>query len=105
MLGLLLAASDYDTRATHYLVKGIREGFHLRLDRPVDQIVSDRRSNKRVVKGNNKTALGNPQAVEAKLEKEILAKRMIGPFLGPVFPSYVISPLGIWKKKFPASSM
>ncbi len=68
LLGLLLAASDYDTRAMHYLVEGFREGFHLRLNRPIDQIASDRRSNKRVVKGNNKTALDNPQAVEAKLE-------------------------------------
>ncbi len=79
LLGLLLATFDYDTRATHYLVEGFREGFHLRLDRPVDQLTSDRRSNKRVIKGNNKTALDNPQAVEDKLEKELLAKRMIGP--------------------------
>ncbi len=101
LLGLLLATSDYDTRATHYLVEGFREGFQLRLNRPVDQIASDMRSNKRVVKGNNKTALDNPQAMEAKLEKELLAKRMIVPFLGPVFPSYIISPLSLWKKKVP----
>ncbi len=99
IMGLLLAASDYDKGAMHYLVEGCREGFHLRLDRPVDQIASDRKSNKRVVKGNNKTALDNPESVEAKLEKELLAKRMIGPFLGPVFPAYVISPLGLRKKK------
>ncbi len=99
LLGLLLAASDYDKGATHYLVKGFREGFHLRLDRPVDQIASDRKRNKRVVKGNIKTALDNPEAVEAKLEKELLAKRMIGPFLRPVFPPYIISPLDLRKKK------
>ncbi len=28
-------------------------------------------------------------------------RRMIGPFLRPVFPSYVISPLGLRKKKVP----
>ncbi len=39
--------------------------------------------------------------MEAKLEKELLAKRMIGPFLGPDFPTYVISPLGLRKKKVP----
>ncbi len=101
LLGLLLAASDYEKGDTHYLVKGFREAFHLRLDRPVDQIASYRKSNKRVVKGNNKTAFDNPEAVDAKLEKELLAKRMIGPFLGPVFPAYVISPLGLRKKKVP----
>ncbi len=71
----------------------------MRLDRPIDQIALDRMNNKRVVKENNNTALDNPQAVKAKLEKELLAKRMIGPFLGPVFPSYVISRLGLRKKK------
>ncbi len=40
--------------------------------------------------------------MEAKLEKELLANRMIGPFLGPVFRSYVFSPLGLWKKKVPS---
>ncbi len=94
-----MAAFDYDKRATHYLVEGFREGFHLRLDRPVNQIASDRKSNKRVVKGNNKTALDNPEAMEAKLVKELFAKRMIGPFLWPVFPAYIISPLGLQKKK------
>ncbi len=87
LLGLLLAASDYEICTRHYLVKGFRQGFRLRLDRPVNQITLDRMSNKRMVKGN-KTALDSPQAVEAMLEKEPLAKRMIGAFLGPVFPSY-----------------
>lgn len=36
--------------------------------RPVDQITIDRRGNKMAVKGNNKTALDNPQAMVAKLE-------------------------------------
>ncbi len=39
--------------------------------------------------------------LSAKLEKELSAKRMIGLFLGPVFPSYVISPLGLRNKKVP----
>ncbi len=59
------------------------------------------KSNKRAMNGNNKIALDNPQAMEAKLEKELLAKRMIGPLLGLVFPSYFISPLGLRKKKVP----
>ncbi len=84
--------------------KGLfRQGFHLRLERPVDQITEYRRCNKQAMKGNNKTALDNPQAMEVKLEKELQVKRMIGLFMGPVFPSYIISPLGLWKKKYRAS--
>ncbi len=39
--------------------------------------------------------------MEVKLQEGLLAKRMIGPFLGPVVPSYIISPLNLWKKKVP----
>ncbi len=35
------------------------------------------------------------------MEKELSAKRIIGLFLGSVFPSYVILPLGLRKKKVP----
>ncbi len=80
LLGLLLEASGYEETGTRYLVDGFRLGFHLRLDRPIDQLTSDRMRNKRTVEGNNKTALSNPQAVEAKLENELLAR------LGASFP-------------------
>ncbi len=91
----LLALSTYYGSKSHYPVEGFRKGFHLRLDRPAQQIVKDREHNTRRVKGNNKTALANPLAVEEKSEKELKAKRMIGPFMGPVFPAYVIFPLGL----------
>ncbi len=80
---------------------GFRQGFCLRLDLPIHQIVKDRQANIRMVKGNKKMALANPRAVEEKLTKELRAKRMIGPFLGPVFLAYLISPLGLWAKKVP----
>ncbi len=89
LLGLLLEASGYEETSTHYLVEGFRQGFHLRLNRPIDQITLDKKVNKSTLEGNN-----NPQAMEAKLEKVLLAKRMIRPFL-------VISPLGLRKKKVP----
>ncbi len=91
-------ASGYDASSTHYLVEGFRQGFHLRLERPVDQISEYRRCNKQAMKGNNKTALDNPQAMEVKLEKELQVKRMIGLFMGPVFPSYIISPWASGKR-------
>ncbi len=46
-------------------------------------------------------ALANPREVEEKLMKELRAKRMIWPFLGSIFQSYVISPLGLRAKKVP----
>ncbi len=100
-MGTMLAEAGYYAARTHYLVEGFRQGFRLRLDRTIPQVVYNRKSNARRVQGNNKTALSNPLAVEEKLKKELRAKRMIGPFLGPVFPDYVISPLGLGKKKVP----
>ncbi len=88
-----MAASAYDENKSDYLVECFREGFHLRLDRPVHQIVKDRTHNARTIKGNNKTALIDPKAIEDRLEKELKARRIIGPFMGPVSPPYVISPL------------
>ncbi len=46
-------------------------------------------------------ALANLLAVEEKLEKELTAKRMIGPFTEPAFPVYVISILGLRAMKAP----
>ncbi len=97
----LLVEAGYDRDKTRYLVDGFRRGFRLRLDQPIHQLVKDRLANIRTVKGNNKTALINPRAVEEKLTKELRAKRMIRPFLGPVFPAYVISPQGLRAKKVP----
>lgn len=67
----LLAAVVFNVAKSHYLVEGIRQLFHLRLDRPIHQLVKDRVGNVRSVKGNNKTELVNTQAVEAKFEKEL----------------------------------
>ncbi len=80
---------------------GFRQGFRLRLEWPIHQIVKDRQANIRTAKWNNKTALTNPRAVEEKLPKELRAKRMIGPFLRLVFWAYMISPLGLRAKKVP----
>ncbi len=97
----LLVEAGYNNDKTRYLVVGFRQGFRLRLNRPIDQIVKDRQANIRMVIGNNKTGLTNPQVVEEKLTKELRAKRMIEPLLRPVFLAYVISPLGLRAKKVP----
>ncbi len=56
----LLVGAGYDKDKTCYLVDGFRQGFHLRLDRPIHQILKDRLANIRTVKGNNRMALANP---------------------------------------------
>ncbi len=96
-MGTMLADAGCDAARTHYLVGGFRQGFRLRLDWTITQVVHNRKNNVRRVQGNNKTALTNPLAVEEKLKNESRAKRMIRPFLGPVSPDYVISPLGLRK--------
>ncbi len=48
-------------------------------------------------------ALTNPLVVGEKLEKELKAKRIIGPFMRPVFPAYFFSPLGLGAKKAPGN--
>ena len=100
-LGEFLKEAGYSAKKTQYLVKGFEQGFRLRLDRSVAQLAADREKNTRKVSGNNKTSIANPKAVEAKLTKELEARRMIGPFSGPVFNNYVVSPLGLRKKKDP----
>ncbi len=56
----LLVEAGYDNDKTRYLVDGFMQGFRLRLDRQIHQIVKDRQANIRMVKGNNKMALTNP---------------------------------------------
>ncbi len=63
----LVEASAYGKTKSRYLVDGFRQGFCLRLDRSLHQLLSDRTANARRVGGNNKTTLANPKVVEAKL--------------------------------------
>ncbi len=45
------------------------------------------------------SALDNSEAVDAKLHKELEAGRIAGPFGGPPFPNFRVSPLGLVPKK------
>ncbi|XP_044169830.1 uncharacterized protein LOC122953893 [Acropora millepora] len=45
------------------------------------------------------SAIQNPDAVDAKLDKEIAAHRIAGPYSSPPFPQFRISPLGLVPKK------
>ncbi len=99
--GGLLQRCGYDQHKTDYLVKGFREGFHLRLDTSVEQIVMGIGRSMSRSKSNHKSARVYPMAVEEKLRKEHRAKRMIGPFPNPIFNYYVTSQLGLREKKTP----
>ena len=50
---------------------------------------------------NLRSALQNPAAVDAKLQKELGAGRLAGPFISPPFKNFRFSPLGLVPKKQP----
>ena len=47
------------------------------------------------------SALQNPHIVGMRLEHELAAKRLAGPFTSPPFPTFCVSPLGLVPKKAP----
>jgi hypothetical protein len=96
-----LEESAYDSEKMEYLVSGFRDGFRLRLDRPVGAIATAQYWERAKGVRNHQSALDHPRIVEEKLTKEIRAGRMLGPFPAPVFPRYCVSPLGLTKKKEP----
>jgi hypothetical protein len=97
----LLQETGYDTTKTKYLVDGFRDGFRLFMDRSVKQACHDRITTNSLFKTNHKSATDNPDSVVQKIIKEVQAKLMIGPFPHPVFSHYIVSPLGLVKKKQP----
>ena len=50
---------------------------------------------------NLRSVLENPAAVDAKLQKELGAGRLAGPFISPPFKNFRVSPLGLVPKKQP----
>ena len=50
---------------------------------------------------NLRSALENPTAVDAKLQRELGAGRLAGPFTSPPFKNFRVSPLGLVPKKQP----
>ena len=73
------------------LVDGFRNGFRIYY---IDELSSFESSNLR-------SALHSPDIVSAKLKKEIVAERVVGPFKAPPFPNFRTLPIGIVPKKTP----
>ena len=72
-----------------FILDGLRHGFRLGSVGTV--------SNENVY--NLKSAVDSPAVVKEKLDKEIKAGRLAGPFAKPPFESFAISPIGIVPKK------
>lgn len=79
----------YDTAMADYLVAGFTYGFELHYEGP-----RYFRSSKNLL-----SALQNPVIVNKKLQKELEAHRIMGPFVTLPFDNLQISPIGIVPKK------
>lgn len=55
------------------------------------------------VKPNHASALSHPHIVDIKLQQELAAGRVAGPFPSPPLPNLIVSPIGLIPKKEPGS--
>ncbi|XP_077977132.1 uncharacterized protein LOC144432735 [Glandiceps talaboti] len=81
----------YPAQLNNYLLEGFSDGFLINF---FGKHVNFQAS-------NLKSALANPEIVQKKLQKELEAGRLAGPFLSPPFPVFRVSPLGVVPKKDP----
>ena len=81
----------YDSNAKEYLIKGFSEGFRLDYKGEREHITCD----------NLKSAIAVPEVVINKINKEVEAGRMVGPFDQPPIPDLHLSPLHVVPKKIP----
>ena len=79
----------YDRALANYLIDGFGFGFRV-------HFVGEQLAYK---SPNLKSAIDQPDLVQAKLSKECAAGRIVGPFTTPPFPNLRTSPLGIVPKK------
>ena len=83
--------SCYRHKDSAILLKGFKSGFAINYDGPRKS-----RDSK-----NLKSASQNPDIVMGKINKEISAGRMAGPFLVKPFVNLIVSPVGLVPKKTP----
>ena len=81
----------YNIQLTNYLVDGFLEGFSIGNSAEVEDIWGP----------NSRHVRQNATVVADKLETEILAGRIVGPFNDPPFSPFHISPLNVRPKKSP----
>lgn len=79
----------YNEEKTEFLVQGFSEGFKVGFSGEVNSQVPK----------NLKSAYDMPEVINKKIEKEILAGRIAGPFKKPPFKEFQCSPIGVVPKK------
>lgn len=83
--------SGYDPSIAERLISGFQHGFRLHFQGQRVACSSH----------NLQSACENMAIVDSKLEKEILAGRIAGPYSEPPFSPFIVSPLGVVPKKAP----
>ena len=83
--------AGYSLPLKKFLVDGFRSGFRISYIGEYSHFESP----------NLQSAIHSPDVAFAKLQKEIDAGRVVGPFDAPPFPSFRTSPIGIIPKKTP----
>ncbi|CAB4027902.1 Cortactin-binding 2, partial [Paramuricea clavata] len=88
---LIELLSGYEPSIINTLISGFSFGFPLNYQGDIKSIESK----------NLTSALQYPKIVDMKLDKELAANRLAGPFSSPPFNSFCVSPLGLVPKKTP----
>ena len=86
---LVESLKGYDPQLVKFLREGFSQGFRLQY----------KGSRVHSVAPNLKTALERPEALEAKLNKELGAGQIVGPFAQCPLPNLRCSPVGLQPKK------
>lgn len=87
----------YDQVKYDYLIDGLTNGFHLEITEG-SQFLSQ---SDLPPTHNHQSALRNFEAIDTKIQNELQAGRLLGPFTSPPFDNYMVSPLGAAEKKTP----
>ena len=89
LIALTENLEGYDPTLTHFLVSGFTHGFEIGDDTPTTDCSPV----------NSKTVEQAPEVIHDKLNKEIHAGRIAGPFNKPPYQPFHISPLSLRPKK------
>lgn len=82
---------DYPREEHNFLIKGFQEGFRIPFTGTKQTLICK----------NHKSAMDNPMMVDQKLESELKAGRIKGPFDTPPVAGMRLSPIGLIPKKQP----